>query len=156
NLSIPLRKKYSACAVGQITATSFRRPAPLEGRSRSSRTWGGMRWTLWRRKTSDAWGGRRSRVILTPRRWRQGLRDDPQDDGGKRARSPGRARNKPLKPLRGECRVFPVCDRGDYARVVFSFPTRGCGCIERPVFPAPLCPGNLSEYANGRLDQNRP
>ena len=30
------------------------------------------------------------------------------DDGDKRARSPGRARRKPLKPLRGECRVFPV------------------------------------------------
>src|ERR1700730_3248006 len=31
----------------------------------------GMRWTLWRRKTSDVRGGRRSRVVLTPRRWRQ-------------------------------------------------------------------------------------
>jgi hypothetical protein len=30
------------------------------------------------------------------------------DDGGKQARSPGRARSNPLKPLRGECRVFPV------------------------------------------------
>jgi len=30
------------------------------------------------------------------------------DDGGKQARSPGRARRKPLKPLRRECRVFPV------------------------------------------------
>ena len=29
-------------------------------------------------------------------------------DGGKKARSPGRARRKPLKPLRGECRVIPV------------------------------------------------
>jgi hypothetical protein len=29
----------------------------------------------------------------------------PRDDGGKRARSPGRARNKPLKPLRRECRL---------------------------------------------------
>jgi hypothetical protein len=29
-------------------------------------------------------------------------------DGGKKARSPGRARNKPLKPLRREGRVFPV------------------------------------------------
>src|SRR3954466_15319565 len=28
------------------------------------------------------------------------------DDGGKRARSPGRARRKPLKPLRGECRAI--------------------------------------------------
>ena len=33
-------------------------------------------------------------------------------DGGKKARSPGRARRKPLKPLRGECRVNR-CDRGD-------------------------------------------
>jgi hypothetical protein len=44
--------------------------------------------------------GRRSRVVLTPRRWRQVWRSDPRDDGGKRARSPGRARSKPLKPLR--------------------------------------------------------
>ena len=54
--------------------------------------------------------GRRSRVVLTPRRWRQvrGWQVGPTgcrlaisaDDGGKRARSPGRARSKPLKPLR--------------------------------------------------------
>ena len=30
----------------------------------------------------------------------------PRSDGGKKARSPGRARRKPLKPLRGECRVI--------------------------------------------------
>ena len=30
------------------------------------------------------------------------------NNGGKKARSPKRARRKPLKPLRGECRVFPV------------------------------------------------
>src|SRR6202043_4247168 len=30
------------------------------------------------------------------------------DDGGKKARSPGRARRKPLKPLRREGRVTPV------------------------------------------------
>ncbi len=36
-----------------------------------------------------------------------GLRQNKSaDDGGKRARSPGRARHKPLKPLRRECRVF--------------------------------------------------
>jgi hypothetical protein len=29
-------------------------------------------------------------------------------DGGKKARSPGRSRRKPLKPLRGECRVIPA------------------------------------------------
>jgi hypothetical protein len=50
-------------------------------------------------------------VVLTPRRWRQALRrlvrlnragqsPNPRGDGGKRARSPRRARSKPLKPLR--------------------------------------------------------
>jgi hypothetical protein len=38
--------------------------------------------------------------------------DDLRSDGGKRARSPGRARRKPLKPLRREGRIAsaePVC-----------------------------------------------
>src|SRR5712671_4967818 len=61
-------------------------------------------------RTRDAARVRRSRVVLTPRRWRQvrgvksaqpGLdKTYPLSDGGKRARSPGRARRKPLKPLR--------------------------------------------------------
>jgi hypothetical protein len=29
------------------------------------------------------------------------------------------------------------CDRGDYARMFILFYMRGCGCIERPAFPAP-------------------
>jgi hypothetical protein len=44
--------------------------------------------------------GRRSRVVLTPRRWRQVGERDFTGDGDKKARSPGRARRKPLKPLR--------------------------------------------------------
>jgi hypothetical protein len=39
------------------------------------------------------------------------------DDGGKQARSPGRARRKPLKPLRREGRVSRRT-LGDYARVL--------------------------------------
>ena len=69
--------------------------------------------------TRDVCCGRRSRVVLTPRRWRQVLRrcippnrvvtrQYPRSDGGKRARSPGRARKKPLKPLRREGRTGPV------------------------------------------------
>jgi hypothetical protein len=50
--------------------------------------------------------GRQSRVVLTPRRWCQALWMIPRSDGGKQARSPGRARRNPLKPLRRECRVF--------------------------------------------------
>ena len=38
---------------------------------------------------------RRSRVVLTPRRWRQASRKCPRGDGDKKARSPGRARYKP-------------------------------------------------------------
>ena len=54
-----------------------------------------------------------------------------------RIRSPGRARYKLLKPLRGECRV------GSGVTVVTTlvcfvlFRTRGCGCIGHPAFPAP-------------------
>jgi hypothetical protein len=33
---------------------------------------------------------------------------DLADDGGKKARSPGRARRKPLKPSRRECRIVSV------------------------------------------------
>src|SRR5216683_2277992 len=90
---------------------------------------GGMRWTRQRfardgiagwveRLVSDIrhaderrFRGRQNRVVLTPRRWRQVSRSlsrpdravtktYPRVDGGKRARSPGRARHKPLKPLR--------------------------------------------------------
>jgi hypothetical protein len=87
-------------------------------------------------KTIGAGGGRRSRVVLTPRRWRQVQRSYPLDDGGKRARSPGRARRKPLKPLRAGMPGDLGATCGDYTRVL-SFCTRGCGCIERPAFPTP-------------------
>src|SRR5690348_11249093 len=50
-------------------------------------------------------GGRRSRVVLTPRRWCQ-ARGMIASDRGKKARSPGRARRKPLKPSRRECRMM--------------------------------------------------
>src|SRR5712675_2768744 len=36
------------------------------------------------------------------------------------------------------------------------FCTRDRGCSAHPAFPAPLCPENLSECANGRLPTNRP
>jgi hypothetical protein len=44
--------------------------------------------------------GRRSRVVLAPRRWRQVCGGNSADDGDNKARSPGRARRKSLKPLR--------------------------------------------------------
>jgi len=97
-------QKYFASPVGQIISTSSRHPTPPEGRIAI---------------VTDAGcgcGGRGSVLRATglqggsPRRWRQvlrscvgptGLRQNlSADDGGKRARSPGRARHKLLKPLR--------------------------------------------------------
>jgi hypothetical protein len=52
--------------------------------------------------------GRLSRVVLTPRRWCQVGGRYSADDGGNKARSPGRARYRLLKPLRREGRTDPV------------------------------------------------
>jgi hypothetical protein len=90
----PPNEKYFAFAVGQISATSSRHPAPLkEGRFAIVTNVGcGMRWTRWcaRRARQCV---RRSRVVLTPRRWCQvlGKLTLLGSDGGKKARSPGRA-----------------------------------------------------------------
>src|SRR5665647_2851447 len=67
----------------------------MRGGSRSSRT---LRWDAVdakRARDERARGGRRSRVVLTPRRWREVGGKYPAGDGGKKARSPGRARYKP-------------------------------------------------------------
>src|SRR6478609_4132800 len=51
----------------------------------------------------------------------------------RRIRSPGRARNKPLKPLRAGMPGDLGEPRGDYARVLhFTICTRGCGCNAHP------------------------
>src|SRR5882757_5348256 len=101
---------------------------PTEGPWPSSRTRGGMRWTRQRfareaiagrveRPVSDQQHAderccsvRRSRVVLSPdagvkfAEVKSALPGADNtisaDDGGKKARSPGRARSKPLKPLR--------------------------------------------------------
>jgi hypothetical protein len=76
-------------------------------------------------------------VVLAPRRWRQVRGKVPRNDGGKRARSPGRARRKPLKPLRGECRAISGVTVVTMLVCFVLFCTRGCGRIGRPAFPAP-------------------
>src|SRR3981189_2642014 len=97
---------------------------------------------------------RRSRVVLTPRCWRQvrgglvgptgrGQSLNPLGDGGKKARSPGRARRKPLKPSRagmpGDSGVSVVTN----ARVFYS--TRAAaGALGARHSPRPL----ISEGGN--------
>jgi hypothetical protein len=82
--------------------------------------------------------GRRSRVVLMPRRWRQVLRKLTllRGDGDKKPDRRG-ARSKPLKPIaqgRPGISGEPVVTN----LRVFYFYTQGCGCAEAPGFPCAL------------------
>src|ERR1700732_4791366 len=57
-------------------------------------------------------------------------------DGGKQARSPGRARNKLLKPSRAGMPGDPGATVVTNARAYYHY-TRGCGCNGHPAFPTP-------------------
>jgi hypothetical protein len=109
----------------------------MRGVSRSSRTRGGMRWTRTAPMTNGAGRGRRSRVVLTPRRRCQACGRYPAGDGDKKARSPGRARRKPLKPPCAGMPGDPGGPCGGYTRVPPTLRARGCGCSGHPAFPTP-------------------
>ena len=112
-------KKYSASGFSQITFLTTP-STPLEGRI-AIVTDAGLDAMDADGATDESTGcGRRSRVVLTPRRWRQVGGINSAGDGGKRARSPGRARRKPLKPLRGECRAFSGVTVVTNARVTYT------------------------------------
>src|ERR1700722_13793341 len=66
-------QKYSGSHLSQITCMSRTVSSRWRGGSRSSRTRGGMRLTQAALLTRARACGRRSRVVLTPRRWRQVL-----------------------------------------------------------------------------------
>jgi hypothetical protein len=133
----PCYQKFSPSRLTQITSISLAVSPHMRGVSRSSRTRGGMRWTRMALLTRAPFRGRRSRVVLTPRRWRQVGGGNSAGDGDKKARSPGRVRRKPLKPL--AC-GNAGCSRwtcGGYTRVPPTLCTRGCGCSGNPAFPTP-------------------
>jgi hypothetical protein len=115
-----------------------RHPGPHTGafRDRHERKVG-MRWTRMARLTSVLVCGRRSRVVLTSRRWRQASQKFLQGDGDNKARSPGRARRKPLKPSRAGMPGDPGATVVTNACVLLLY-TRGCGCDGHPAFPAPF------------------
>src|SRR5579872_3594693 len=108
--------RFSACEVicpschfvaGISLVTSGK--SPLEARPSRTHQEGRLadRHERWARDAMDACGardecavsGRRSRVVLTPRRWRQAGGDDPPAMVAIKPGSPGRARRKPLKPF---------------------------------------------------------
>src|SRR5665213_3379481 len=98
------------------------------------------------------WCVRRRRVVLTPRRWRQVLERLTLlgGDGGKKARSPGRARISRQTTAQGRPECFRFTCMLVCAFLVHQC-TRDRGCSVHPAFSAPLCGSNLSECANGRL-----
>jgi hypothetical protein len=107
-----------------------------------------MRWTRAALLTRALACGRRSRVVLAPRRWRQVLEKQASckflgGDGGKQARSPGRARNKPLKPLRAGMPGDPGATVVTNA-CAFYHCARGCGCNGHPAFPTPSLGGSTT------------
>ena len=71
NLSSPACKNFLLHLLSKSVASGGV-PRPQEGRIAIVTDVGfGMRWTRGRRKTNGGFRGRRSRVVLTPRRWRQ-------------------------------------------------------------------------------------
>ena len=82
--------------------------------------------------------GRRSRVVLTPRRWCQVC--ERQLSQATVARKPGRRGEREISRktiARGMPGVFR-CDRCEYSCAsITTMRTRGCGRIGRPAFPAP-------------------
>jgi hypothetical protein len=120
----PHIQKYFRFHPTQITGVSPPIPRPQEGRWPSSLALGagcgGRGCVVARVMRADErrWRVRRSRVVLTPRRWRQ-VRERPTllaGDGDKKARSPGRARNKPSNHCAGKAGLPPL---NLYARVRF-------------------------------------
>src|SRR5882724_7584887 len=82
------QRKYFTSRVGQITS---RTPAVLPHRGVLRNVINAGRDAVDASCAFDEWRGRgrRSRVVLTSRRWRQALRRYSRGDGDKKARSPG-------------------------------------------------------------------
>jgi hypothetical protein len=121
-------QKHSAFHSSQITGLCPAIPFHPRGVSRSSRTLGcGIRWTQWRTRTNGAGCGRRSRVVLTPRRWRLSSWE-ASFSGAMVARKPGHqgelgvSRKTIVQGMPGRFRR--TC--GDY-RVLSTFCTRAAG-----------------------------
>ena len=101
----PFAKKYFALPVGQIISTTSRRPVPVRGALRG-------RHDLLARDAMDATvsqdgrhgGGRRSRVVLTSRRWRQVGRSICRR-WWQESPITRESTKEAAKPSRGECRT---------------------------------------------------
>jgi len=134
SMSIPFFKNIPLNPSGK-SVLRLAPSCPGRGALRTSPTWGGMRWTQAALKTRACACGRRSRVVLTPRRRRQACGGNCAGDGDKQARSPGSTKETVktiARGMPGETGVTVVT-----CSCAFFICTRGCGRIQRPAFPAP-------------------
>jgi hypothetical protein len=137
NLSRPIVKNIPASVVGQITdLTSPVSPDERGVAHVTNARWDAVDAALAKGRTQAA-RGRRSRVVLAPRCWRQVSRIYPRSDGGKKAGHRGE-REVSRKPSRGESRDVPAH--------LWSFPCAflckpaaqgAAGASRHPAFPAP-------------------
>jgi hypothetical protein len=107
SMSTPAVKYAFAWPIGRNSNRASVSRARRRGVSRSSRTLGAGCDGRWRAPDESALCGRLNHVVLIPRRWNQVGRMISADDGDKKPGSPGRARHRPLKPTRRECRLNP-------------------------------------------------
>src|SRR5256714_4284143 len=95
-----------------------------------------MRWTRQRARRTRPAGGRRSRVVLTPRCWRQ-VCEKKRRRRCQTSLVTGESTKETVKPLLGECRVISGVTVVTTLVCFVLFRTRGFGRIGRPAFPAP-------------------
>jgi hypothetical protein len=88
--------------------------------------------------------GRRSRVVLSPRRWGQADRDDRSATGASKPGTPRRARRTPLKPLRREGRVASVEPVVTMRVWCFPFPPPAAGAASIRLSLRPLHSGGFA------------
>jgi hypothetical protein len=130
-------QKYFCFAVGQIKSTT---PAvhPTKGRIAIVTDAGLDAVDAEARFDEARQRGRQSRVVLTPRRWRQVLKRQSLS-GATVARKPGHRgergiSRKTIAQGRPDASAEPVCSCAFFS---CAFGTRDRGCSAHPVFPAP-------------------
>ena len=137
-----LSQKYSCSLLTQITSTSVTILHPQEGRIAIVTDVGrGMRWTRRRCKTNGVF--LRTAKSCGPDAPMLASRSQGvirENDGGNKGRSPRRARRKPLKPLRGECRIDLAEPVVTCSCAYFTFARETAGAAGtrhslRPLFP---------------------
>ena len=158
---ISVRKsEILSCLVGQISGLTPPSPCPQKGTLRDRHgTLARLRWT---RQCQGCFGAgrehsrvRRSRVVLAPRPWRQAGWISPTQPRGQERPLPRGEHEGNRQPIARGKPGCSGCTCGDYARVPsFHRRTRGCGCDQRPAFPAPSDPteGQRDWHSSGEFE----